>query len=137
MTKAKRYTESPDPCGDVVKKQLIKQVETIGISPHFWVFLPLRYANEGWGPTRQGRYLRRIEMGGVFFLFEDTQRDLYLRNEKRNRWFMLHLGYGKNVNKFFSSVAQVIYDAESMDISLIIKLAWNFKLFKKVSHVYV
>ena len=50
---------------------------------------------------------------------------------------MLHLGYGKNVNKFFSSVAQVIYDAESMDISLIIKLAWNFKLFKKVSHVYV
>lgn len=69
------------------------------------------------GPTRQGRHLRRIEMGGVFLL-EDTQRDLYLRNEKRNRLFMLNLGYGKNVNKFFSSVAQVIYDAESIKISV-------------------
>jgi hypothetical protein len=44
---------------------------------------------------------------------------------------MLNLGYGKNVNKFFSSVAQVIYDAESMDNSFFIKLAWNLKLFKK------
>ena len=46
---------------------------------------------------------------------------------------MLNLGYGKNVNKLFSSVAEVIYDAESIKIS--VKFQKKFKLFKKkVSH---